>query len=34
MLGEVLKRGSVIVPGAFDALSARLAVRAGARLST
>ena len=31
MLSEVLKRGSVIVPGAFDALSARLAVRAGAR---
>ncbi len=30
MLSEVLKRGSVIVPGAFDALSARLAVRAGA----
>src|ERR1700741_4874180 len=31
MLGEVLKRGSVVVPGAFDALSAKLAARAGAR---
>ena len=31
MLSEVLKTGSVIVPGVFDALSARLAVRAGAR---
>jgi 2,3-dimethylmalate lyase len=30
-LGDLLKTGSVIVPGAFDALSARLAVKAGAR---
>jgi 2-methylisocitrate lyase-like PEP mutase family enzyme len=31
MLSGILKSGSVIVPGAFDALSARLAVRAGAK---
>jgi 2-methylisocitrate lyase-like PEP mutase family enzyme len=29
-LGDLLKDGAIIVPGAFDALSARLAVRAGA----
>ena len=32
-LGDLLKDGAIIVPGAFDALSARLAVRAGTMMT-